>query len=105
MPILSLHYRRSDEGRFDLEYYEGQHLPLVKRVWGPHIQRIEVLKGIVDLDGQSAPPFSITTLLHFASREDMEAAFANPDSALLTRDIGKFTDVSPEGQLNSIAEY
>jgi hypothetical protein len=35
----------------------------------------------------------------------MEAAFANPDSALLTRDIGKFTDVSPEGQLNSIAEY
>jgi uncharacterized protein (TIGR02118 family) len=105
MLVLSLHYRRSDEGRFDFEYYEGQHLPLVRRVWGPYIQRIEVLKGIASLDGRSAPPFSVTTLLHFASRKGVEAAFAHPDSALLTQDISNFTDALPDAQLNGVLEF
>ncbi|MCP3734275.1 EthD family reductase [Sphingomonas sp. RP10(2022)] len=98
-PILTLFYPATTRD-FDVTYYAGQHLPLVDRIWGSFLDRVEVLKGVTSLVPGAALPFAALTVLYFKSDADLQEALAHPDAVLLQQDIARFSDVSPIGQVN-----
>lgn len=102
MPILSLHYRLSQDRAFDTDYYAGTHLPLVERIWGPYLARVTALKAVASLDPQASAEFALITLLEFHSDAALHAALAHPDAALLQADIAHFSPVAPTLQINGV---
>lgn len=102
MTVLTLFYDHAPDGGFDAAYYADRHLPLVARVWGRFLERVEVLRGVASLVPGAPPAFAAITLLYFRSEEDLHAALAEPDAALLQADIGRFATVAPVGQLNVV---
>lgn len=98
-PILTLLYPAAADG-FDFDYYASRHLPLVDRIWGPFLDRVEVLRGIASSVPGDAPPFTAMTILHFRSDADLQAAVAHPDAPLFQQDIARFSGVAPVGQVN-----
>lgn len=102
MPVLVLHYRRADNATFDFDYYIGKHMELAGRIWGPFLERAEVLKGIASaVPGQDAE-FDAITLLHFRSEADMQAALRHPDAAKLHADVANFATAPASGQICTV---
>jgi uncharacterized protein (TIGR02118 family) len=102
VPVLTLFYDHVPDGGFDAAYYAGQHVPLVTRVWGRFLDRVEVLCGVASLVPNVPPAFAAITLLYFRSEQDLQAALADPDAALLQADVARFASVVPTGQINVV---
>ncbi|WP_407280884.1 EthD family reductase [Aromatoleum evansii] len=98
---VSVMYPRRDGARFDIDYYVGKHLPLVWRLLGPDLKRVEVDQGLAG-GGPEAPPIYIAmALLHFDSVDAFLAAFG-PHAAEILGDIPNYTDISPAIQVSTI---
>jgi uncharacterized protein (TIGR02118 family) len=100
MPVLTLHYSASGEGEFDDDYYVKRHVPMVERIWGPYLARLDVLKGVASLAPNTPVAFSAIVVLHFLSDAALQEALQHPDSALLQQDVANFSAVAPLAQLN-----
>ncbi len=97
MLVMSVMYPASS--RFDLDYYSQHHMKLVRERWGSMgLLESRLLRGTTGPDGAAAP-FTLITLLSFASLQDFEAALSAHGAELLA-DIKNFTDVQPVIQLN-----
>lgn len=102
MPVLALHYRLADNKAFDFDYYVGKHMELATRIWGPFLERAEVLKGVASAVPGQEPEFAAITLLHFRSDADMQAALRHPDAAELHADVQNFATAAASGQICTV---
>jgi uncharacterized protein (TIGR02118 family) len=100
--VLTLFYEHAPDRMFDAAYYTGHHLPLVARVWGAFLDRVEVLHGVASLPPGQPPAFAAIVLLHFRSDADLQAALASPEATLLQQDVARFAAVAPTGQINAL---
>lgn len=99
MTIVSVLYPRHGESRFDHEYYQEKHMPLVQRRWAEHgLVKMEWMRGVAAPDG-GAPGYEVITLLTFPSKEAFEAAVASSGEEVLG-DVANFTNVQPVIQIN-----
>ena len=94
MAVLRVCYRQ--DVRFDEAYYVSKHLPLVKRVMGPHgLTSMEVMKVISAADG-SKPLYQVMFSAHFASEAALRAAMQDSRMPEVLDEIQSFYDGMPE---------
>jgi uncharacterized protein (TIGR02118 family) len=100
MATISVIYPRSEGGRFDFDYYERTHLPLVAARWGgAGLTGAQALRGVAAPGGGEAELFAIA-LVSFGSMEQLQAAVDGEHAAEIMGDIANFTDVAPLVQVN-----
>ena len=100
MATLSVVYPRASGTRFDYEYYQDKHLPLVGQRWaGAGLVGGEALLGKTAPDG-SDPPYFAIGIIHFESMDTLKAALSGEHAPEIIGDIRNFTDAQPVLQIN-----
>lgn len=88
---------------FDMEYYLGHHMPLVRERWTPlGLHEARVVRGAGTPDGKEAP-FQVMALLTFDSTDAFQAAVAAHGEEIFG-DIPKFTAAQAAVQFNEFPE-
>jgi uncharacterized protein (TIGR02118 family) len=80
--------------RFDMEYYTGRHIPMVKQRLGGALEGAEVYAAVPGAGGAPAP-FVATTHLHFESAPAFQAAFGQHAREIMA-DLPNYTDIAPQ---------
>ncbi|MGU3538954.1 EthD family reductase [Methylobacterium sp. A54F] len=89
--------------KFDMDYYLGHHMPLVRERWTPMgLHEAKVLRGAGTPDGGTAP-VQVMALLTWDSAEAFRAA-AQAHGEEIFSDIPKFTDAQASVQINELPE-
>jgi uncharacterized protein (TIGR02118 family) len=103
MILVSVMYPGGAGTKFDMGYYLGHHMPLVRERWTPiGLHEAKVVRGVGTPDGGPAP-FQVMALLRFESAEAFQNAAATHGKEIFG-DIPKFTDVQPIVQINEFPE-
>jgi uncharacterized protein (TIGR02118 family) len=93
---------RNDEGRkFDMAYYRGKYMPMVKQKLGAACKRVDVDEGLGGAQPGSPPAFVAMCHLVFDSVEAFQQAFA-PHADAIMGDIPNYTDIQPLIQVSEI---
>ena len=101
MVLVSVMYPAG--GRFDMDYYLGHHMPLVRERWSSFgLHEAKVVKGVSTPDGGGAP-FQVMALLTWDSADAFAKAAAAHGPEIFG-DIPKFTDRQAQVQINALAE-
>ncbi len=101
MVLVSVMYPAG--GRFDMDYYLGHHMPLVRERWSSFgLHEAKVVKGVSTPDGGEAP-FQVMALLTWDSADAFAKAAAAHGPEIFG-DIPKFTDRQAQVQINALAE-
>jgi len=94
-------YPRGEGRRFDMAYYLGSHIPMVRAKLGAACKGLAVLEGLAGGAPGSKPPYAAMAQLAFDSPEAFKAAFA-PHAAAILGDIPNYTDIEPVIQVSAI---
>lgn len=87
--------------KFDWDYYLGKHTPMVQRLMGAALKKVEIDKGLAG-PGPGAPAtYTTVCTLSFDSVESFQAAFA-PHAQQIMADIANYTDVQPVVQISEV---
>jgi uncharacterized protein (TIGR02118 family) len=86
---VTVAYPQQPGKRFDFDYYLKTHIPLVQRLLGSAIRRVEVFKGA----GSDAANVCVAALF-FDSKDAFEKAF-NPVAKEVMGDVPNYTDIEP----------
>lgn len=98
MIVVSVTYPAVEGSRFDLDYYQTKHMPLVRSRWGAcGLVDAKFMHGIGAPSGSVA--FHMTALLSFGSQEEFQRAAQQHGKEIMS-DIRNFTDVKPVVQFN-----
>lgn len=96
MPFTALvMYPNEEDIKFDEDYYMKTHMPLVESVWKKHsLNNWHITKFSHALDG-SRPQYLIIATLEWESKEALDDALKDPESAKVFADIPNFTNKKP----------
>ncbi len=83
--VMTIVYRRAPGVRFDFDYYESTHMPLIMRLYGESISRFELRRGPED------GPYIATISIWIADPEAFDAAAAEHQAGIRA-DVDKFTN-------------
>lgn len=101
MVLVSVMYPAG--GRFDMDYYLGHHMPLVRERWSSlGLHEAKIVKGVATPDG-GTPPFQVMALLTWDS-QDAFAKAAAAHGPEIFGDIPNFTDRQAQVQINEFPE-
>lgn len=98
---VSVLYPNGDGTKFDMSYYTGQHIPMVKRSLGKACKRVAVEQGLGGAQPGSKPAFLALCHLEFDSVEAFQAAFA-PHAKTILADIPNYTNAQPTIQISEV---
>ena len=94
----SVLYAKTQDAKFDLNYYVEKHIPLVKaRLEEYGLVRVEVDKGV---EGGPAP-FVCIGHLYFNSLEDFQKGLEAHGEEIMG-DVPNYTDIEPQIQVSEI---
>jgi uncharacterized protein (TIGR02118 family) len=94
MVIVSVLYPKTKDSRFDVEYYLGTHIPLVKSLWSEMgLKSVDLVQGTAAID-RGMPTFELIGQLTFDSADSLENALSRHGNEILG-DIPNFTNVQP----------
>ena len=100
---VSVLYPNRPGVRFDLGYYGGAHMALVRECLGEACLGIAVDRGVSGAAPGSPAPFVAVGHLFFASLEAFQQSFA-PHAARIMGDLPNFTDAEPLVQIGEVRE-
>ena len=89
---MTIIYEYGDDVRFDFEYYQNTHMPLIMRLYGDSISRFVLRRGLPGADG-SPPPYVATLNIYIADVDAFEAAAAEHQAGIRA-DVDKFTNAN-----------
>ena len=98
---VSVLYPHTDGARFDMRYYEEQHIPLVERLVGGALLAVEIDQGISGGAPGSAPIYVGAVHLYFDSVESFQQHFG-PHGSEIRADIRNYTDIRPVIQIAEV---
>ena len=98
---VSVLYPNTPDGRFDLEYYQTRHVPMVIDRCAGALVRGEIERGVAGLEPGSPAPFRIAGHLTFQSAESMQQVFERHMSEFLA-DLPNFTNIQPTVQIGEV---
>jgi uncharacterized protein (TIGR02118 family) len=98
---VSVLYSNGSGARFDMDYYCGQHIPLVQRLLGTALKGTAVDGGMAGATTGSAPSFLAMRHLVFDSLEDFQSAFG-PHAKEIYADVENDTNIQPAIQISQI---
>ncbi len=102
MITVTVLYPNEDGAKFDMSYYLGKHIPMVKKLLGAALKGVVVEQGI----GGGAPgtpaTYGVVCHLRFDSVESFQAAFG-PHAATVQADVRHYSGgVEPLIQLSEV---
>ena len=101
MAILSVLYKPTKTSKFDHDYYDATHIPLVKDAFkDTGLLGVLVLKGVSAADGGPAP-FVAMAHFSFESPEALQASMTGPRAAEVMADVANFTNIKPILQIST----
>jgi uncharacterized protein (TIGR02118 family) len=101
MIVFSVFYPATSGARFDADYYNATHIPLVKAAFSSTgLAGVEVFQGLSAGDGGPAPYVAMAHL-SFESSDALKASLTGPRAAEVFSDMKTFTDIHPLTQVSS----
>jgi len=97
---MTIVYRYAPDARFDFDYYESTHMPLIMRLYGASISRFELRRGQPGADG-APPPYMATITIWIADGAAFDAAAAEHQAGIRA-DVDKFTNAELIAQRDRI---
>ncbi len=98
---LSVLYPHSHDARFDMEYYSGKHLPLVREKLGSSCKGLSAERGLSGAAPGTAPVYTVMAHILFDSLASLQTALGQHASALMA-DIPNFTSIQPVLQISEV---
>lgn len=100
---MTIVYRYAPDARFDFDYYESTHMPLIMEKYGDSISRFELRRGQPGADG-TPPPYIATITIWIADAAAFDAAAAEHQAGIRA-DVDKFTDAELIAQRDRIVAF
>ena len=94
-------YPYRENGRFDVDYYCGTHMPLAEKLFGPLLESWSVEVGVNGGAPGSTPPYFAIGHFMFAKVEDFYQVF-NPVADQLLGDVPNYYDGQPQIMISEI---
>lgn len=91
MTTLLVTYPRAEGATFDVDYYLGAHLQLVRESW----VRYGLTSATALIPEEPAPAYAAVAMLEFSDGAALDAALASPEAGAVFGDVAKFTDIAP----------
>lgn len=101
MIIVSVLYPNGPGGRFDMNYYLRNHMPMVQQRLGASVRHVAVEQGLGGAVSGDPPPFLAAGHLHFESLEAFQSAFAAHAGPIMA-DIPNYTNTQPVIQISEV---
>jgi uncharacterized protein (TIGR02118 family) len=98
--VMTIVYQNGADVRFDFDYYEKTHMPLIMRLYGESISRFELRRGMPGADG-ARPPYVATITIWIADPKAFDEAAAEHQAGLRA-DVPKFTNATLIAQRDTI---
>ena len=98
---VSVLYENAEGKKFDMAYYTGKHIPMVKQKLGAACRGVDVDQGLGGAQPGSKPAFVVMAHLRFDSVEAFQQAFG-PHAATIMGDIPNYTDIQPVVQISEV---
>ena len=94
-------YPNNAGATFDMNYYLGKHMPMVRERMGSALKSMTVDQGMNGGLPGTEPAYRVVTALGFESVEAFQQAFV-PHAPEIQGDIPKFTNVVPTIQISEV---
>ncbi len=98
---VSVLYPHEDGAGFDMDYYLGSHIPMVREKLGAACKAIAVEQGLGGGAPGSSPAFVAMGHLSFESVAAFQTAFG-PHAAAIMADIPNYTAIQPIIQISDV---
>ena len=98
---VSAFYPHSDGAAFDMDYYLGQHIPMVQATVGAAIKGVSVEHGMAGGAPGAPPTFVAMAHFLFDSVEAFQESFG-PHMEKIFGDIPNFTRIEPSVQISDV---
>ncbi len=90
MITVTVLYPNTDGAKFDMSYYLGKHIPMVKRLLGGALKETVVEQGVGGGAPGSKAAYSVICQLRFDSVEAFQTAFG-PHAATVEADVRNYS--------------
>jgi uncharacterized protein (TIGR02118 family) len=100
MISFSVFYPYKEGANFDFDYYQNNHLGILKRYFGDTCKGITVLKG--NVDNKEEPDFMCVCNISFDSEKQFLEIMEKAEPELLA-DIKNYTNIEPYTQIFEIS--
>lgn len=97
---MTVLYPNTEDVRFDWDYYQQQHMPLIDEKWGRHVVRSETSRGVAGLP-KGDPAFVAAAVIYFEDNDALQAAMRSGGMDV-PNDIPNFTNVQPIMQIDEV---
>ena len=94
-------YPNRQGAKFDMDYYCGRHIPMVREKLGTACKGISVEQGMAGMPPGAPAPFIALAHVYFDTVESFQAAFA-PHAAEIMADLPNYTDIEPTIQISDV---
>jgi len=101
MITVTVLYPNREGAKFDMNYYLGKHIPMVKKLLGPALKGVVVEQGIGGGAPGSKATYSVVCHLRFDSAEAFQAAFA-PHAETVSSDVRNYASIEPVIQMSEV---
>jgi uncharacterized protein (TIGR02118 family) len=101
MIIVDVLYPYDAGASFDMDYYLGSHIPMVRDRLGDALKGCTIGQGLAGLGPGEPPSYAATCRLAFESVETFQAAFG-PNVEAFLADAPNYTAVQPTVQLSEM---
>ena len=97
---LSVMYPKSEDLKFDMDYYRESHVPMMRRLTGERLKGFSVDRAATGPDLPA--PYAVIAHLLFESVETMQAVLGEHGATLMA-DIPNYTNAQPVIQVSEIS--
>ena len=98
---VSVLYPNRERTKFDMAYYLGHHIPMVRQLLGSSLKGASVEHGISGEEPGSPAPYVTTCHLLFDSVQAYQTSFGAHAQEII-QDIPKYTDSQPLIQIGEV---
>lgn len=98
---VSVLYPSGDGANFDIGYYEKSHIPMVIKLLGSALKKVDVDHGLAGGLPGLPPPYIAMAHMYFESIDAFKNAFG-PHQVQIGSDMSNFTNVQPVIQISNV---
>jgi uncharacterized protein (TIGR02118 family) len=94
-------YPNKSDATFDMAYYLGKHMPMVREKLGAALKGETIDQGLSGGQPGTPAPYRVILALQFDSVDAFERAFV-PVAAEIQGDIPRYTNIEPTIQISEV---